>query len=238
MQRFGKAVERIKNPIRFAAFLLCLCCLIFPAEAKEETGYIALTFDDGPAGKITNKLLDGLAQRQVQATFFLCCYRVENYPELVQRMAKDGHETGIHGCSHKHFTQLSQAELQKELTCTGGRIEALTGVSPTLVRPPGGLYNDAVLQTAAENSLSVIHWSVDPEDWDPAQRTKTVKRVTEKVKHGDIVLLHDLSCANVQSALQIIDELHARGFRFCTVSQLAEMSGTELEPGKVYRKLD
>ena len=226
----------MKNPIRFAAILLCLCCFMSPAKAREEPGYIALTFDDGPAGKITNKLLDGLAQRQVQATFFLCCYRVENYPELVQRMAKDGHETGIHGCSHTHFTRLSQEELQKELTCSGSRIQALTGVSPTLVRPPGGLYNDAVLQTAENNGLSVIHWSVDPEDWDPAQRTKTVKRVTEKVKHGNIVLLHDLSYDNVRSALQIVDELHARGFRFCTVSQLAEMADVELVPGKVYRK--
>lgn len=228
----------MKHKMRFAAIILLICCLIPRAKAADEPKYVALTFDDGPSGKITQHLLDGLAERQVQATFFLCCYRVTQYPELVQRMADEGHEIGIHGCSHKHFTQLSKNDLQGELDYTASSIEMLTGVSPCLVRPPGGLYNDMVLETAEENSLSIILWSLDPEDWDPAQRSKTVRRVTGKIKHGDVVLLHDLSQENVQSALSIIDELQGKGFQFCTVSQLAEMAGTVLEPGKIYKKFE
>lgn len=219
--------------LRLAATILCLCFFVPQVQARNEQ-YIALTFDDGPAGKITKQLLDELKSRQIPATFFLCCYRVTEYPNLVQRMAEEGHEFGIHGCSHKYFTQMTKKELEGEILCTKTAVKNLTGVSPSLIRPPGGLYNEAVRQTAEQHGLSMILWSLDPEDWDPKQRGKTVERVTNKAKHGDIVLLHDLSRENVQAAVSIIDKLRAKGFCFCTVSQLAELAGKTMEPGKIY----
>lgn len=216
------------------AVFLCLCFLMPKAQAQQNTKFVALTFDDGPAGKITTRLLDGLQERQVPATFFLCCYRVTQYPQLVQRMPMEGHEIGIHGCSHKYFTQMAKAELQNEILCTKTAVENLTGVSPALLRPPGGLCNKTVQQTAEEEGLSLALWSVDPEDWDPQQRSKTVQHVTERARHGDIILLHDLSQENVDAAFSIIDKLRSEGFQFCTVSQLAAMAESELLPGKIY----
>lgn len=218
---------------RFTALLLALCCL-FPRVKATSTKYVALTFDDGPVGKITERLLDGLKRRQVTATFFLCCYRITDHPELVQRMANEGHEMGVHGCSHKYFTQMSKKELTDEILCTKTAIQNLTGNSPKLLRPPGGLYNERVRQLAESEGFSLILWNVDPEDWDPARRAGTVKMVTERVKHGDVVLLHDLSYENVQNTLALIDNLHAKGFRFCTVSELAEIGKTPLLSGKIY----
>lgn len=219
---------------RIAAFVLCICFLMPKAQARQDVKYAALTFDDGPAGKITARLLDGLQRRQVTATFFLCCYRVTESPELVKRMATEGHEIGIHGCSHKYFTQMSEKELTQEILCTKTAVENLTGISPALIRPPGGLYNKTVQKIAEKEGLSMVLWSVDPEDWDPKQRGDTVERVTKRIKHGDIVLLHDLSFQNVQATLSIVDKLHAKGFRFCTVSELAELADADLLPGGIY----
>ena len=222
----------MKKRLCLVALLLCFCLL--PRVQAEDEKRIALTFDDGPAGKITARLLEELEKRQVQATFFLCCYRVTQYPDLVRQMAENGHEMGIHGCSHKYFTRMTDKELQNEILCTQRAVEDLTGVSPMLVRPPGGLYNERVQKTARQHGLSMVLWSIDPEDWDPQKRSGAAKHVISRAKDGDIVLLHDLSRENVDAALAMVDALKRRGFSFCTVSQLAELTQTDLSPGSIH----
>ena len=92
---------------RFLAILLCLTFLPLPARAAE-TKYVALTFDDGPSGKHTRQLLDGLYDRGVQATFLLCGYRIKEYPDIAQRIFDEGHEIGCHGYSHKNMKTMSR----------------------------------------------------------------------------------------------------------------------------------
>jgi peptidoglycan/xylan/chitin deacetylase (PgdA/CDA1 family) len=78
-------------------FLLCLCLLWVPVRASTEEKLVALTFDDGPSGRFTRRLLEGLAQRDAKATFFLCGYRLEQYPRLAEAIVAEGHEVGVHG---------------------------------------------------------------------------------------------------------------------------------------------
>lgn len=219
--------------LRTCTFLLAMLCLLSGSIRAEEPKYAALTFDDGPAGRITSRLLDGLRERNLKATFFLCCYRMEQYPDLVRQMAADGHEIGIHGCSHTHFTKLKSDELKQELRCTASTIRRLTGSAPYLLRPPGGLYNENVRKLAEKEGLCIILWSLDPEDWDPAKRQKTAFLVADRIHNGDIVLLHDLSAENVKNALAAADSLTAQGWTFCTVSELAKKAGCSMEPGMV-----
>ena len=85
--------------------LLCLLAalaVLLPRGQAAEPRCVALTFDDGPSGALTERLLDGLAARGVHATFFLCGYRIDLYPELAARIAAEGHETGTHGVFHFH----------------------------------------------------------------------------------------------------------------------------------------
>ena len=93
---------------RILSILLCLSLLVFPSARAEQAKYVALTFDDGPSGRFTRRLLAGLEERQVQATFLLCGYRMEIYPELTQKIFDDGHEIGLHGYSHKDMAKLSR----------------------------------------------------------------------------------------------------------------------------------
>lgn len=218
-----------------AAMILPIALFLFTGAGVKSKKYAALTFDDGPAGQITQQLLEGLRERNVRATFFLCCYRMEQYPNPVEQMAEDGHEIGIHGCSHEYFTRLTNEQLQEEIRHTAGNIIGLTGTQPTLLRPPGGLYNQDVRQTVESSGLSMILWSLDPEDWDRTKRGTTANYVVSRIRPGDVVLLHDLSRENVAAALEIIDRLTAQGWTFVTVSRLAELSGTELTPGGIYR---
>lgn len=216
------------------SIVLALSLLL--AQPQTPKGYIALTFDDGPSGQITRRLLQGLEERQVQATFFLCCYRMDQYPQVLTEIVEGGHEIGLHSCAHKYMNRMTASEIQADLEGCMETLEEYTGLTAKLFRPPGGLYNEALLEEAKKAGLALILWSVDPNDWDPNNQRHVALYLQTHTGAGDIVLLHDLYPSSVDAALWLIDCLQAQGYRFCTVSQLAEHGGATLEPGKVYRK--
>lgn len=217
---------------RFLAVLLCLPLLALPVRAAGETPYVALTFDDGPSGKFTRQLLDGLYDRGVKATFLLCGYRIQLYPDLAQRIVAEGHEVGYHGYSHKNMKELSRRTIASEIMDTDALLPQ--GCHPRFLRPPGGASSDAVRQVAEARGLSILGWTVDPRDWATHDAKAVEKAVLKEVSDGDIVLLHDMSDSSVEAALAIIDALHERNFEFVTVSQLAHLRGTSLRVGQTY----
>ncbi len=196
-------------------------------------GYLALTFDDGPTAGATEYLLDGLRERGVPATFFLCGYRIELYPSLVSTIAADGHELAVHGFTHAYLNTMEQAEIDKELAGTAELIAELSGVRVHTFRPPGGLYSEATLAAAEANGLSVVLWNVDPEDWRDHDAAVIAQRILAKARSGDVVLLHDLYRTSADAAFRVIDTLQARGWQFVTVSELADLNGQTLTPGQI-----
>lgn len=218
---------------RFLAILLCLSLLVFPVHG-EETNYVALTFDDGPSGKFTQTLLDGLYDRGVKATFLLCGYRIRLYPELTQRIFTEGHEIGLHGYSHKNMQNMSRRDIAQEILDTQALLPE--GCQPKFLRPPGGCVSDPVLDVAIAKNLSILSWSVDPRDWATEDTIAIENAVLKRIKDGDIVLLHDMSTSSVQAALDIIDQLLQEDYVFVTVSELARLRNAKLRPGKIYSR--
>ena len=100
---------------KFLAMFLCILCLSPVGRAAEEEKYVALTFDDGPSGRFTRRLLEGLEARDAKATFLLCGYRLEQYGGLAAEMAAAGHELGVHGYSHRDWRTLSRRNLAEEI---------------------------------------------------------------------------------------------------------------------------
>ena len=221
--------------IRKLLLILGLLMLLGSCPAGSREGkFVALTFDDGPSGHFTADLLEGLEERGVKATFFLCGYRVEQFPTLTGRIAEAGHEIGTHSDAHKFFSEMSPGELCRDLTSSVEKLRQATGRAPTLLRPPGGIYDRKILSQTTCADLPIILWSVDPDDWCCSNSGTIAKRVLSKVKDGDIILLHDMSDSSVRAALEIVDRLQEQGYTFLTVSGLAAQSGRELEGGKVY----
>ena len=213
--------------------LLSLLVLAVPARAAEEK-WVALTFDDGPSGALTEQLLDGLSVRSIHATFFVCGYRVAQYPAALRRIAADGHEIGLHSDKHDYMQHMTFAEVTDDLTRCQAAVFDCCGVDAHLFRPPGGLYSDNLLRASGDLGLSVILWSVDPEDWDAKKAATVLPTIRKEVFPGSIILMHDLHESSVEAALCAVDELQSQGYRFCTVSELAERSGTALQAGHVY----
>ncbi len=216
---------------RILAFILCLSLLPRPAAAAGAK-YVALTFDDGPSGRFTRALLDGLYDRGVQATFLLCGYRVKDYPDITQRILDEGHEIGYHGYSHKDMRQLSRRDIASELMDTQDLLPE--GCRPRFLRPPGGQVSDALRQVAEVRKLAILGWSVDPKDWETHDTAAIEASVLKNIRDGDVVLLHDMSMSSVNAALDIVDALLEEGYVFLTVSELARKRGVSMKPGRVY----
>ena len=216
--------------------LICLCFLFvspLSAAGAEPQKYLALTFDDGPSGIHTRQLLAGLEVRNAKATFFLCGYRIRQYPELTEQIREAGHEIGIHGDTHKNMAPMSRREIAAEITGTRSLLPEKDPVR--LLRPPGGCCSDGVNQVAGAMGLAIIGWNLDPKDWATQDAAAIGKSILDDVQDGDIILMHDMSASSVNAALNIVDLLTARGFRFVTVSELARIRDTRLIPGACYR---
>lgn len=218
---------------RLLTLLLSMTFLVLPARAAHGSRYVALTFDDGPSGKYTRQLLDGLYDRGVKATFLLCGYRVQNYPDVARRIFEEGHEIGYHGYSHESMKTMSRRSIAQELMDT--QVLLPEGCRPAFLRPPGGFSSDAVKQVAQARGLAILHWSVDPHDWEIHNEQAIEKAVLDQVQDGDIILLHDMTTASVEAALDIVDALLKQDYEFVTVSELARIRGIRPKPGTVYK---
>ena len=217
---------------RFLAIILCISLLAVPVQAEEQTKYVALTFDDGPSGRFTRRLLDGLAERDVKATFLLCGYRIKDYPNEAQRIADEGHEIGIHGYSHDSMCPMSAAQVTREILDTAALLPE--GVRPVFLRPPGGSCGNGLYQAAKQQGLAILNWSLDSKDWAIKDADTLTRRIEENVQDGDVILMHDMYDSTVDAALAIIDCLTARGYKFVTATQLVQLRGCRLTPGEVY----
>ncbi len=217
---------------RLTVLILCLFLICIPVRAAENEKLIALTFDDGPSGRYTRVLLDGLEERNAKATFLLCGYRMEQYPELTQRIFEEGHEIGLHGYSHKSMGDMCHRDVKRELEKAMALLP--TDCEVSFLRSPGGLCGKCVHTAAAELGLAILSWSVDPKDWATHNADAIEKEVIDHVKDGDVILLHDMSDSSVSAALMIIDELQEEGYRFVTVSELTKARNVTLIPGTKY----
>ena len=214
--------------------VLCLSLLCVPVRAAQREKLVALTFDDGPSGRFTRRLLEGLEERDAKATFLLCGYRMEQYPELTERIFSEGHEIGLHGYSHKSMQNMCSRDVTQELEKAMALLP--DGCQVSFLRSPGGFCGECVQTVAADLGLAVLSWSVDPKDWATHDAEAIEKEVIGCVRDGDVILLHDMSDSSVEAALVIIDRLQEQDFRFVTVSELAHARSITLVPGTKYTR--
>ena len=193
--------------------------------------YVALTFDDGPRCSTTERLLDGLKERGVCATFFLIGQQIESNASLVERMASEGHQVGNHTWSHQRLEGIDAAAAAQEVERTEAVLEDLLGEGEYWLRPPYGQVMDGL-----EDSFGVpmIKWSVDPRDWESRDAEKVSKAILKDVKPNSIILLHDIYPTSVDAALKVVDTLQEEGYWFVTVEELLYLNGVTPEAGEMY----
>lgn len=205
------------------------------AELPAACQYVALTFDDGPKAGTTDRLLDGLRELGASATFFVVGEEAEKAPELVERMQAEGHQVGNHTWSHVRLEGEDTAALLDEVDRTEDFLEDLLGEGAYWLRPPYGKIDTAV---AAQISVPLVQWSVDPRDWESRDRAQVVRAVLESVQPNSIILLHDIYPSSVEAALELVETLEGEGYCFVTVEELLRLNGITPQAGTLYRSGD
>ena len=181
---------------------------------------LSISFDAAWGNEDTQQLIDILGKYNIKATFFVVGEWVDKYPESVKALADAGHEVMNHSNTHAHMSQLSADEIIADVNACNDKIEAVTGMRPTLIRPPYGEYDDNVISAIRSMDMEPIQWDVDSLDWKDLSAAEITRRVTGKVQAGSIVLFHNAALHTPEALPTILETLLQQGYTFVPISQL------------------
>lgn len=198
-----------------------------------EKKMIALTFDDGP-GAGTRRILSALDAVDGRATFCMVGNRVGQYAETARKVAEQGSEIATHTWNHPNLAKLSPAQVQRELERSMDAIEQVTGVRPTVLRPPYGSVNATVRTICRELGLTIANWNIDPEDWRVRDAKQVYQHIMDNARDGAIVVCHDLYPETAAAMESAVKDLAKRGYQLVTVSELLEARAGGGEAGRLY----
>ncbi len=187
-----------------------------------------MTYDDGPNDPHTLRLLEVLARHGVRATFFLIGRYVQQRPEIAREIFQAGHVVGNHTFTHPLLIFKSETEIRRELSQCRAALQDAIGQHSTLFRPPFGGRRPAVLRLARELGLDPVMWNVTGYDWNAPPAEVIERKVTSRIRGGDVILLHDgghkqMGADRSQTVIatdRMITRYKAEGYEFATVSQM------------------
>ena len=181
-----------------------------PAGAATCTGYVGLTFDDGPSNDHTPALLNALKQNGLRATVFNEGQYAASYPAQVQAEINAGMWVGNHSYTHPHLIQQSQSQIDSELSRTQQAVASAGGGTPKLFRPPYGETNATLKAVEAKYGLTEIIWDVDSQDWNGAS-TDAIVQAVSRLTGGQIILMHEWPANTLNAIPRIAQTLAAKG---------------------------
>ena len=197
---------------------------------ETEKKQIALSFDAAWGNDDTEELIKILAEYDAKATFFVVGAWVDKYPESVKQLHEAGHKIMNHSNTHPNMPSLSDAQKKDELISCNKKIAAITGITPTLFRPPYGDYDNATIEATESLGMYTIQWDVDSLDWKENATAESIcKRVTGKVKNGSIVLFHNDAEHTPEALPNILKCLKDEGYEFVFIEDLIYKENYEIK---------
>lgn len=186
---------------------------------------VYLTFDAGYENGNVGKILDTLKEQNVTGAFFILGHLCEAYPDLVRRMADEGHLVCNHTYTHKNMTGAPTGVLTAELERMEAACRDIGVTMAKYFRPPEGTFDRAMLREAQTCGYKTVFWSFAYADWDN-QKQPSPAAATEKIlsnaHNGAVILLHPTSATNAAIMGDVISRLKAEGYRFGTLDELTE----------------
>ncbi|CAM4003848.1 delta-lactam-biosynthetic de-N-acetylase [Cohnella lubricantis] len=183
-----------------------------------------LTFDNGYENGYTGQILDVLKEKKVPAIFFVTGHYVKDQPDLLVRMAAEGHLIGNHSWSHPDLTQEPPARVKEELEKVSREVARITGQGAMqFVRPPRGIFSDRLLGVCRGLGYTNVFWSIAYRDWETNRQmgwNYAYTSVVDQLHPGAVILLHAVSRDNAEALGRIIDEARARGYEFKRIDSL------------------
>lgn len=238
MKKRSQTLLKHRKLVSTLALLLVVCAIFYVINAPQIVGTaatervlpiycverdnkaVALSFDAAWGNEDTQQLIDILNEYNVKATFFLVGDWVDRYPESVKALSDAGMEVMNHSNDHAHFSKLTEQEIVDNVNACSDKIEAITGIRPTLFRCPYGEYDDHVVSTVNGLGIQVIQWNVDSLDWKDLTAGEIYTRVTTNVEPGSIILFHNAALHTPEALPDIIEYLQSEGYEIVPISEL------------------
>lgn len=191
---------------------------IYAVETEEKK--VAISFDAAWGADKTEGIIELLNEFDVQATFFLVGFWVDEYPDKVKFIDDAGYEIGTHSLTHPDMALLSEEEVREELSLSMEKITNVTGKEVKLFRPPYGSYSDTLISVADSLGLQTIQWDTDSLDWKGLSATNIASRVAQNVKNGSIILMHNNSDYILEGLRLVLSGLKQKGYEITSVGDL------------------
>ena len=193
-------------------------------DAKEDDPVLYLTFDAGYENGNVARILDTLRAHNAPGAFFVLSHLVTANPDLVRRMADEGHTVCNHSANHPDMTKLDADGVTSELESLAAVYRETVGeeIAPYF-RPPEGTFDETLLSRVRQAGYKTVFWSYAYADWDNGrqpQPEKALEKILKNIHNGEIMLLHPTSSTNAEIMKDLIKELKEMGFRFGTIDEL------------------
>ena len=192
----------------------------FCLDTKSKDKVLYLTFDCGYENGYTEKILDVLKEKNVNAAFFCTLPQVKENPDLIKRMIDEGHIVGNHSVTHPSFAEISTEQMTEEIRGMEEYLKENFKYSEPYFRFPKGEYTDTALKTVNSLGYSCVFWSLAYADWDLNNQKGeqyAYDKVVSRLHPGAVILLHSVSPDNANALGRIIDEAKSQGYKFLSL---------------------
>ena len=197
---------------------------------------VAISFDAAWGADKTEQIMEVLKEYNANATFFLVGFWVDKYSEVTKKIALNGFEIGSHSTSHLDMAKIGESEVREDLEQSIETIKTVSGVTPTVFRPPYGSYNNTLISVASSLGLTSVQWSIDTLDWKGLSAHEIVNRVDAKVTNGSIILCHNNADNVVEATKLIMVLLQQKNLKCVSVSELLLDGETYVDNLGIQRK--
>lgn len=200
-------------------------------KGNENEPNIALTFNISWGEEKVYDILKQLEQNEVKATFFVSGEWAERHPEILEKITEGKHELGMLGYRYKSYLDQEIEEVRKDLLHAREIFDKLGYEDMNLLRPPSGQFDKEIIELAEEMNFQVVHWNVNPDDWENPGTIEITDYVMKETENGDVILMHasDSAKQTAESLQKILPGLQNKGYQFVSISELINQAHAESE---------
>lgn len=202
---------------------------LVPIYYTDRADAVSISFDAAWGSDKTKRIVDCCREYRIKATFFLTGFWIDANPEMVKYIHEAGFEIGNHSENHYNMSGLSKKNVDQEIESVNNKIQNLTGVKPTLFRPPFGDYNNTLIKSLNDKKMYCIQWNVDSLDWKGLSASEIENRVLSEIEGGSICLFHNNSDHIVEALPRIIEGIFAKGLKIVPIGELIHKDGFSID---------
>ncbi|WP_339181587.1 polysaccharide deacetylase family sporulation protein PdaB [Oceanobacillus sp. FSL W7-1293] len=201
------------------------------SKGNEDLEDVAVTFNISWGEEKVESILEVLEKEEVQATFFVSGEWAERHPDLLEAISEGTHEIGLLGYRYKSYLDQEPEQIKQDLIKAQEVMDKLGYEDIHLLRTPHGHLNEEIIELAESMQFQVVHWNVNPDDWENPGVESIIDEVMDQTENGDIILLHasDSAKQTAEALESVLPGLKNKGYGLITISEMVNQAKADTE---------